>query len=402
MTELARLLPANASPLEVAIEQVIGPRDPGADVLSEIDDARRARSSMLPMLAALEDIPPVWPSSDDERRSLVWQAPRWHALIGTAAGITACARLAGAQVIQIERPPAKTFLSGWSAQDRAAWLAQQPQLLLKDGRIRTSAQAAQAGRDFAGACYPARSDALARSHTRATIRWADGREEPLVTYGWRTASTDRQSTIDLARRAVSVGIVLGQPLSGHIARADASPRLYRIARETYRDTSSSLWLSAVSPSLAPLSPVVDVVAERATRPAVACAGIPLGGVHTAYSDARERIYRRIYLHDPQAVSGPKHAPAMLGFTRLSSPPFVSLVRVRMPMRALRGAVSGSAMRLSASNGDARDRIAPVLDAMAYARAAHDKILIDTRTRRGVRASRVWRAGSVIAGDIKPL
>jgi hypothetical protein len=402
MTDLPRLLPPNATPVEAAIEQTIGPRDPGTETLATLDDARRAPAALLPMLATVEDIPPVWPPDESARRSLVWQAPRWHALIGTAAGIKTGARLAGAEVVQLERPPAKTFLSGWTAEERAAWLKQQPQLWLKDGRVRTKAQSAHAGRDFASACYPARSDALARSHTRALIRWPDGRIETLTTYGWRTTTHEREATIDLARRAVAVGLMIGDPLVEWVVRPDASARLYRIAREVYRETSSTLWLTTVSPSLKPLSPTVDLVAERAPRPAIACAGLPLGGVHTAYSDARERLYRRLYLYDPQAAALPKHAPAMLGFTRLSSPPFVALARVRMPRRALQGAIVGSAMRLAASHGDARARIAPVLDAMDYFRAAHDKVLVDTRMRRQVRASRIWRAGRVTAGEIKPL
>jgi hypothetical protein len=402
MTELPRLLPPNATPVEAAIEQTIGPRDPGTETLATLDDARRAPAALLPMLATVEDIPPVWPPDDESRRSLVWQAPRWHALIGTAAGIKTGARLAGAEVVQLERPPAKTFLSGWTAEERAAWLKRQPQLWLKDGRLRTQAQAAHAGSDFAGACYPARSDALARSHTRAMIHWPDGRIETLTTFGWRTTTHEREATIDLARRAVAVGVMIGDPLVGWVARPDASARLYRIAREAYRETSNALWLTTVSPSLKPLSPTVDLVAERAPRPAIACVGLPLGGVHSAYSDARERLYRRLYLYDPQAAALPKHAPAMLGFTRLSSPPFVALARVRMARRALQGAIVGSAIRLPASHGDARARIAPVLDAMDYFRAAHDKVLVDTRMRRQVRASRIWRAGRVTAGDIKPL
>jgi hypothetical protein len=402
MTELPRLLPPNATPVEAAIEQTIGPRDPGTETLATLDDARRVPAALLPILATVEDIPPVWPPDEGARRSLVWQAPRWHALIGTTAGIKTGARLAGAEVVALERPPSKTFLSGWTAEERAAWLRQQPQLWLKDGRVRTKAQAAHAGHDFAGACYPAQSDALARSHTRALIRWPDGRIETLTTYGWRTTTHERDATIDLARRAVAVGLMAGDPLVGFIARADASARLYRIAREVYRETSSTLWLTTVSPGLKPLSPTVDLVAERAPRPAIACAGLPLGGVHSAYSDARERLYRRIYLYDPQSAALPKHAPAMLGFTRLSSPPFVVLARVRMARRNLYSALIGSAMRLAASHGDARERIAPVLDAMDYFRAAHDKVLVYARMRRQVRASRVWRAGRITAGDIKPL
>ena len=207
----------------------------------------------------------------------------------------------------------------------------------------------------------------------------------------------RPATVDLARRAVARGQHLGQPLQGVASRADASTRYWRVQNVNYRERLQLLTLKKMAPSLAPLSPDAEPVAERAPRPHVLCAGLPLAGF-TARSDGARRMYARIRLHDPAVANVPKHGPAYLGFTRLSSPPFVALAHVRMPERRQPFAMAGSAMNAALSAGGARERMAPVLDAMDWARAAHDKVLVRTRLHATARASRIHKAGAVLAGQ----
>lgn len=95
---------------------------------------------------------------------------------------------------------------------------------------------------------------------------------------------------------------------------------------------------------------------------------------------------------------PKHGPTYLGFTRLTSPPFVAVAHVRMPPRRLPTTIASTAMRAALSMGDARERIAPVLDAMDWARAAHDQVLVRSRLHGTARASRIHEAGAVLAGQ----
>lgn len=401
MTEpRADLLPANATDVERAISGTIGPWTPGAQTIATLQNPQRIPVALLPHLGAGEDLPPVWPADEPSRRALITASPRLHALIGTPKGLRELARLAGAQVVRLEMPPAKTFPGGWDEASRQEWLAAHPEM-----RIRTLKRRAAAEGLMLGAAYvrhaaepPCRTAAMARSAIEAEIVWPDGRVEPLTTHGWSSVETEATGTVDLARRAVAVGIVCGQPIAGQVSRADASARYWRIARVAYRERTSLLTLRQMAPSLAPQTPDAQPVAERAARPGVLAFGATLGGAHTVRSDAYSRLYSRIRLHDPQVAARPKHGPTYLGFTRLTSPPFVALAHVRMPARRVPYATASTAMRAALSAGDARARIAPVLDAMDWARAVHDQVLVRTRLHGRARASRIHKAGAVRAGQ----
>ena len=400
MTERADLLPLAATETERAISRAIGPWTPGAEVLSTLADPARIPAALLPHLGAGEDLPPVWPGDDASRRALIQYSPRLHALIGTPKGLRELARLAGAHIARLEMPPAKTFLGFWDEPSRRQWLDAHPQMRIRTQRRRSASEGLMLGRAFVAhpAEPPARTAAMARSAIEAEIVWPDGRTEALTSHGWTTLDSEASGTVDLARRAVAVGQVIGDPLAGQVSRADASARLWRIARVSYRERVHLLTLRQTAPSLSPLSPDVELVAERAPRAGVLAFGATLSGAHTVRSDATARLYHRIRLHDPAVAARPKHGPTYLGFTRLTSPPFVAVAHVRMPPRRLPMAIASTAMRAALSAGDARDRIAPVLAAMDWARAAHDQVLIRTRLHGTARASRIHKAGAVLAGQ----
>ncbi|WP_114649103.1 phage tail protein [Pseudothauera hydrothermalis] len=401
MTERASLLPANATPLEIAASRTIGPWTPGAQTIATLADPARIPARLLPHLAAGEDLPPVWPADEAGRRALIAASPRLHALIGTPTGLRELARLAGAHIARLEMPPAKTFLGFWDTASRRQWLAAHPEMRLYTMRERSPAEGLMLGRAYIGhrAEPPCRTAAMARSAIRAEIVWPDGRVEPLTSHTWTTLETSASGTLDLARRAQAVGVVCGQPLAGVTSRADASARYWRIARVTYRERQHLLTLRQMAPSLAPLAPDTEIVAERARRAGVLAFGATLSGAYTARSDAGARLYHRIRLHDPAVPARPKHGPTYLGFTRLTSPPFVAIAHVRMPARRLPLAIASTAMRACLSAGDARARIAPVLDAMDWARATHDQVLVRTRLHGTARASRIHKAGRVLAGQV---
>ncbi|TCS94119.1 tail protein P2 I [Tepidimonas ignava] len=401
MTERADLLPLAATGTERAISRAIGPWTPGANIIHTLADPARIPAALLPHLGAGEDLPPVRPADEASRRALIQASPRLHALIGTPKGLRELARLAGAHIARLEMPPAKTFLGFWDEASRRQWLDAHPQM-----RIRSARQRAPSEGFALGSAYirdpsepPVRTAAMARAAIRAEIVWPDGRVEPLTTHGWSTIDDDGTGTIDLSRRAVAVGLVLSDPLAGVISRADASARYWRIARVSYRERRHLLLMRQMSPSLKPLTPDAEPVAERAARVHASCLGAPI--THTARSDAQSRIYTRIRLHDPQVAARPKHGPTYIGFARLTSPPFVAIAHVRMPARRLPMAIASTAMRAPLSSGDANRRIAPVLDAMDWSRATHDKILVRSRLHATARASRIYMAGRVLAGQTIP-
>lgn len=398
MTDRHHLLPPNATPLERAASSAMGPWTVGDAALSTLQDPARIPAHLLPHLALSEDVP-VWPQGETERRAVIAASPRLHALIGTPRGLRELARLASARIERLEMPPAKTFLGYWDAESRAAWLSAHPEMRIYSQRERAPCEGLMLGHGYvaAGAEPPARTSAMARSAVRAEVRYPNGQVQPLTTHGWSALDQERAATVDLARRTMARGQHLGQPLAGVMSRADAPTRFWRVQTVAYRERLQLLTLKQMSPSLAPLSPDAEPVAERAPRPHVLCAGLPLSGF-TVRSDSARRMYARVRLHDPAVANVPKHGPAYLGFTRLSSPPFVALAHVRMPARRQPFAMAGNAMRAALSAGDARERIAPVLDAMDWARAAHDKVLIRTRLHATARASRIHKAGAVLAGQ----
>lgn len=390
------LLPPNATPLERAASLAIGPWTVGDDAITTLHDPARIPAALLPHLALAEDVP-LWPDGEAERRALIASSPRLHALIGTPKGLRELARLAGAHIERLEMPPAKTFLGSWDEESRAQWLAAHPEMRLYTQRERAPCEGEMLGHTFLCASYPARTTAMARSAVRAEIHYPDGRIEPLTSHGWTDLATEKTATVNLAQRATARGMHLGDPLCGPLGRSDAAARYWRVQALQYRERSHLLTLKQTIPSLKPLTPDAEIVAERAQRPNVLCAGMPLAGF-TVRSDSARRMYARIRLHDPTVAARPKYGPSYLGFTRLSSPPFVSLAHVRMPTRHLPTAMAGNAMRMPLSVGDARERIAPVLDAMDWARSPHDQVLIRTRLHTTARASRIHRAGAVLAGQ----
>ena len=398
MTDRHHLLPPNATPLERAASSAMGPWTVGDSALSTLQDPARIPAHLLPHMGLAEDVP-MWPQGEAERRAIIKASPRLHALIGTPRGLRELARLGGARIERLEMPPAKTFLGYWDAESRARWLAAHPEMRIYSQRERAPCEGLMLGSGFVGAQAepPARTTAMARSAIRAEVHYPTGQVLPLTTHGWADLTQDRAATVDLARRAVARGLHLGQPLAGVLSRADASNRYWRVQTVNYRERLQLLTLKQMAPSLAPLSPDAEPVAERAPRPHVLCAGMPLGEF-TVRSDSARRLYARIRLHDPAVANVPKHGPSYLGFTRLSSPPFIALAHVRMPARRQPFAMAGTAMRAALSVGDARERMAPALDAMDWARAAHDKVLIRTRLHATARASRIHKAGAVLAGQ----
>ncbi|MBS0501115.1 MAG: phage tail protein [Proteobacteria bacterium] len=391
------LLPPNATALEIAVSQTIGPWTDGEGAIATLQDPARIPAALLPHLALAEDVP-VWPDGEGQRRAVIGASPRLHALIGTPKGLRELARLAGASVQRLEMPPAKTFLGYWDEASRRQWLDAHPHMRIHRQRQRAASEGLMLGHAHTAdsATPPARTTAMARAAVRATLHWPDGRMEPLTTHGWSTLERAAGAVIDLARRAQARGQHLGQGLAGVLSRADASSRYWRVQSVQYRERQQLLTLKQTAPSLAPLTPDAQPVAERASRPQLLCLGQPLAGP-ALRGDSATRLYARVRLHDPAVATQPKHGPSYLGFTRLSSPPFIAMAHVRMPARRLPFAMAGTAMHAALSSGDARERIAPVLSAMDWARAAHDKVLIRTRLHGQARASRIHRAGSQLAG-----
>ncbi len=394
----ASLLPTNATALEQAAAKACAPTLSPA-VLRTLHDPAKLPAALLPWLGWGENVP-LWPESEVQQRDLIARSRRLHGLIGTSAGLREIARLTQAEITRIIRTPAKTFLGGWSEADRKAWLASHPQLRLYPRRSRATAQSLMLGYGHMGESANV-TEAVFRATTRAVLVTANGEQRELTTREWHTASTTGNATLEVARRSTGAGLHLGAPLAGAVVTGDANTRLWTLNQSAYRYGTATLKIRATTPTQRPLSTDVEIVAERAVRPAACLAGLPISGIHLCKLDGELRYYRRTYLHDETVNPPSKAAPAYLGDTRLGMPPFHAQINVKMPERHSHSMHIGSDYCGTGATcaRDAKTHMEPTMNALNWMRAEADKLLIKTRQRSDLRARQTVTAGTVIAGQI---
>ena len=398
MTEsVASLLPPNTTNLDKALEQVAAPALSPV-VLRSTYDPEAIPADLLPWLAWGENVP-YWPADETQQRDMVARSHKLHGMIGTAAGLRAAARFTGAKVTRIIRPPAITFLGGWTEQARKEWLSAHPQLRLYPKRQRTSAQGFMLNSSFISE-HPSKTDAPFRSTSRATLSFPDGSETELSVAEWQIGTAQGNATVSVARKGQSPGLHLGQPVNGYPLKYDAADRLWTLDQQAYSYGTATLKIRTTSPSYKPLSSDVDIVADKAPRPGASLFGVHLGNVHTCKLDSETRYYRRVWLHDPSVAATSRANPAYLGATRLGMPPFHAEVRVQMPARHSASLHAGDYLNTrTPANRHSTNHMTPTLDNLEWMRAESDKILIDTRQRITVRARQTLIAGTVTAGQI---
>ena len=356
-------------------------------------------AAVLPWLAVHFDIVPLFGlvQSDAEQRSMIRSALRLHRLRGTESGLRRVAALTGTTIPYLVTPPAKTFLGYWDAASRAAWLAQHPQLRIYARRARSTATGFMLGADYSDE-HLVRTDALYRSTSRVTLRLADGAEVELTVREWRIETSEGNATLELARHDHAPGLHCGQPLDGYTARYTASERLWAIDQTQYSYSVPVMSIRTLTAGYAPLSTDVETVSERAIRLGFAGFGLPVTGFHPTRMDTETRLYRRVYLHDPDIAALNKPGPAYLGRTRLRQPHHVAEARLRLPMRRSQSALAGGAGPWYPADRQADAALSPTLDALNWMRRASDRIGINTHQRAVALATPTLKAGAILAGQ----
>lgn len=394
---MTSLLPPSATAAERAIEASAGPADPGVAVLRALMAPESIPAGVLAWLAWGEDVP-AWPDADGARRDVTARSHRLHGRIGTKAGLASGARIAGGELTALVGPPAKTYLGWWDESSRRGWLSSMPQLRVYPRRTRSFG----AGLCLADGCpgeFPAKIDTVTRATSRATV-WQDGQEAELTVIEWRAGAGN--ATIDLGRKATGPGLHCGEPLDGQVAVYTAADRVWRLSQYDYRYNAPTMLVRTLAPGFSALSADVEVVAERAPRLGMCC----LDGAafaddcHPCRGDAETRLYRRSYLHDTAVAAEAKKGPSYLGTARLGMEPFRIEARIRAPKSTSTSAhARDAAASIFPCARRPGDRIRPCLDAMAWFRAAADKVTVDIRNRETARASQTYAAGSIVAGQI---
>ncbi len=429
MTE--RLLPRNASPLELALEQGLGPDDPGAAVLRTLWRPAEIPAALLPWLGWGDDVP-AWPADEGPRRSVCAKSHRLHGLIGTAKGLAEGARLQGGELRRLDAPPGRTFLGGRDAAARRRWLEAQPELRLYPRRERAAAEGCQLGADFLGAdeggasaSHPCRTTAIARSTLRAT-RVYQGVEAELGVSQWAQGIASGTARVDLGRRTTAQGCQLGADFLGadeggaraaHPCRTGASARLWTV--QGYRFGTWSLLWRTLGAGFDPLSADVEAVAERAPEGGLCCPvdnlpafnrarggwgaellrGSFLGDAYPSRAVPERRLYWRTWLHDPAVAVPTTGGLAFLGRTRLNVPAFHAEAGVAWPRVRAESALLASDGPHFLAARDTAARLKRVLGGLGWFRAEADRILVNPHQYDRVVCTTTLKAGTTLAGAI---
>lgn len=337
-------------------------------------------------------------SSDAVRRGLIKDAVRRHRIKGTLAGFRLAANDADCALIGAITPPAKLYAApALTRAERNAFVSRYPQLRLYRHRTVGNRVGLHCG-DTLGRWRPVQSDALLRVMPRAYL-WRDGVEAELGVIERTVASTTQSSVqttvteLAIPGRAGRLAFVGGHPT--HLTVTEAPRRFYRLQlAETYQDSRETLRRVTASPGLTPIDVRPDAIAQTGTA-----TGVHAGQFvarHLSPSTARDRLYQRLYLFDPDIEVIRRTATLHLDAGRLGMPAHHAELAVRIPGAASRQA-AGRYVRGYLVATD-KVELADCLEAMRDVARASDRIAIDTQIKRPVAAGNSVVAGRTTAGD----
>jgi hypothetical protein len=389
------LLP-RATPLERAVESAAATGlTPNA--LRTLYRPADIAAPLLPWLAWGENVP-VWPADEAERRAVVAESWRLHRLRGTLGGLRAITRYVGVDITRAITPPAKAYASpALTRAERNAFVARYPQLRIYRHRTAGQRVGLHAG-DCLGRHPPAQSDALLRILPRAYL-WRDGVEAELTVIERTTVSTSRVAESSTVTEVAIPGAAGRLAFAGrhphYLTVTEAPRRFYRVAlRQAYQDSADALRRVAATPGLMPIDVRPDAVAQTGTAHGVHAGQFVAR--HLTPSDAADRIYQRLYLHDPDIDVHHRTATLHLNAGRLGMPPHHAELSVRIPgarhplaaWRYVRG-------HLVATD---KSRLTDCIEALRWMARASDRIALNTTVKSPATAGETVISGAILAGQ----
>jgi len=334
----------------------------------------------------------------DEQRGLVKSAIAVHRMKGTLAGFRWAAQSSGAAITSAITPPAKVHLSpSLSTAERNAFVGRYPQLRLYRHRTAGHRIGLHCG-DTLGRWNPVQSDALLRIMPRAYL-YRDGTETELTVIERTTKTTMATAEATTVTEVAIPGAAGRLSFAGRFPRfltvTAAARRFYRLTlAETYLDSAETLRRVAAEPGLTPIDVRPDAIAQTGQA-----SGVHAGQFvarHLMPGTARDRLYQRLYLFDPDIAVHRRTATLHLNAGRLGMPAHHAELSVRIP-----GAVSRQAAGRYVRGylvATVKTGLADCLEAMRDMARASDRITINTTIKRPVSAGESVLAGERVAGD----
>ena len=337
--------------------------------------------------------------TDTVRRGLIKDAVRRHRIKGTLAGFRLAAADADCTMVSAITPPAKVYTSpALTLAERNAFVARYPQLRLYRHRTVGQRLGLHCG-DTLGRWTPVQSDALLRLLPRAYL-YRDGAETELTviertttTNANRIAESTTVTEVAIPGRAGFLAFAGTHPR--YLTVTEAPSRFYRLAlAETYQDSRETVRRIAATPGLTPIDVRPDAIAQTGIA-----TGVHAGQFiarHLAPSTARDRIYQRLYLFDPEVSVLHRTATLHCDAGRLGMPAHHAELAVRMPGTASKQAAGRYCRGYLVATDKAA--LADCLTAMRDVMRASDRIAINTAISRPALAGNSAFAGQLTAGD----
>lgn len=418
LAEYPPILPDSSSPYEAAHGQVSAWRWDriDVDILRRVRDPWLCPERLLPFLAYQRSVDiwdPDWPAQ--KKRAVIAAAPEDHRLKGTLAGIERYLRHADVELISAIVPPDKTFLMpGFSSAERQSWLDRFPQLRMYPYAAQAQQQfktfttaAMQRSKHFLGDGHP--MDAATYSRYRRIARLYEPRDGSLADLTVRSTKSIifrgdafEQEEVILPEQPNRFGLFLDDAPRAQTFLAPPDYVAERVitlrTEKAYQYRVGQSQYNTVSPGWQPVEVRPEGVVETGSRNgAQLIAGDVLHGRFLPASTAWQRIYERIYLHDPSRLPNSRPRSMHLGHTRLGMPAYHAelkiAVRNRRPNLAVNGYTAGHLYRTGTK------RLDLARSAVVSAKAHRDKILINTKTRRPIQAGDPIVAGQYRFGDL---
>jgi hypothetical protein len=352
-----------------------------------------------------------WP--EDKHRLMLARSLRMHARKGTATAIAEAVKIMGGDLRRFIVPPAKTHVSpAFTQGEREAYLALFPQL-----RVYPFVARGQTGpfgcflsmKRMLGetALGPIRQISInASRYTRTATLWDRGVETTL------TVREVRLESVGMVGATAYDEVILG-PKATRALHLDAPPRArgflvddqgvaqrmiriprdasyqFRLGRETYTTVWPRAQLIDVRPRF-----VAEVHASQ--KGAVhAGGGSRVAGGFLPPTIAWRHLFERWHLHDPGRIPIERRRSMHLGNTRLGMPAYHAEANIRLPgrrpWRVTGRFVQGFVISTT------KKPIADARHAVRITKSLRDKILIDTRTHRAIRAGDRQKVGQAAVG-----
>lgn len=353
-----------------------------------------------------------WP--EDKHRLMLARSLRMHFIKGTETAIAEGVKIMGGEVRGFIVPPAKTHLSpAFTQEERDAYLAMFPQLRVYPFVERGEAMwpspylSAATGKPstFLG---PFRAvSKTASQYTRTAKLWDKGQETTLTL---REVRTERVGTL----QATAFDEVILGPKATKAIHLDAPPRArgflvddqgvarrivriprdadyeFRLGRETYTTVLPRAELIDVRPQM------VAEVHDGQGGAVYAGGGSRIAGGFLPPTISWRHLFERWHIHDPDRIPIERRRSLHLGFSRLGMPAYNAEANVRLlsnrPWRIASRFVQGHVVATS------KKPIADARQAVRITKSLRDKILLNTKTFRAVRAGDRQRVGQTVVGQ----